>query len=177
MIIQNILDSVGTVIGTLSFPDGTDSGIVSAAVAQYTIATPPIPASSIIASNTFKQTSAVSTSASTPVALSGMSWTPPAGVYIVNFSGSINTNGASAVGTFGIYSNGTLVAETNRPISCNLSLLGGLVTISLNAIGVGTFTSTQLTLDGSTSIDVRFNSTNGGTIQFSERVLTFMKVG
>lgn len=118
----------------------------------------------------------VSTSSGTASTVSGMTKTPPAGSYLVQFNGSIYTGGASAIGEFGIYKNGVLVTETRRDISCNLQLLGGLITISLNTIGVGTYTAGEIVADGNDIIDVRYRSTNGGTIGFKERVLTLIKV-
>jgi hypothetical protein len=174
--IENILDGQGNIIGTLSFPDGTDQGTINAALALYTVASPVIPRTPLLNTITISQTGQVTTSAASPQTLQGMSCTPAAGTYIVQFSGSVNTNGSSASGTFGVYVNGILIPETNRPISCNLSLLGGLVSISLNAIGVGTYSGTQIVLDGNSVLDVRFSSTNGGTIGFNERVLTLLKV-
>lgn len=119
----------------------------------------------------------VSTSSSLASTVGSMTKTMPAGDYLVEFNGSIYTGGASAVGEFGIYKNGSLVSETRRDISCNLQLLGGLVTVSLNSIGVGTYTAGKLSVNGSDVVDVRFRSVNGGTIGFKERVLTFIRVG
>lgn len=177
MITRNILDSTGAIIGTMDFPSGTTEDVIAAALAPYALATPPKLSATVVGTVMVSAVGAISTSSSTPTTLSGMTIKPPSGTYIVQFNGSITTNGASAIGTFGIYVNGTLLPETNRPISCNLQLLGGLVTVSLNAIGVGTFTGTQLTVDGTQTVDIRYLSTNGGTIGFNERVMTLMKVG
>lgn len=176
MITVDILDSLGATIGSLSFPDGTDTATIDAALALYTVTSPITPINPDITAITLSGTGQVTTSAGTPTVVSGMTIKPISGTYIVQFSGSVNTNGSSASGTFGFYVDGTLLSETNRPISCNLSLLGGLVTVSINAIGVGTYTGTQVTLNGTQTLDVRFSSTNGGTIGFNERVLTLIKV-
>lgn len=122
-----------------------------------------------------KSTANITTSSATPSVL--LTITPAAGIYIVQFSGSANTVGASAAGSFGIYLNGSLIADTARPISCNLQLLGGLVTISLNNIAVGSYTGSQVTLNGTDVIDIRFRSTNGGTIGFTERSMILMNIG
>jgi hypothetical protein len=176
MITQNILDSLGAVIGTLSFPDGTDQSTINATLALYAQSSPTPLVVEEITTTVLSQLSNTTTSAASPTVMAGMSLVPPAGTYIVSFSGSVNTGGASASGTFGIYVNGSLLPETNRPISCNITLLGGLVTISVNSIGVGTYTGTQITLDGNSTLDIRFASTNGGTIGFTERVLTLIQV-
>lgn len=176
MATQNILDSLGDIIGTITYPDGTDQSIFDAQLANYAAPSPTPLKLADLPTITLTQTGQVTTSASTPTVVAGMSTVPPAGTYIVLFSGSVNTNGASASGTFGVYVNGNLLPETNRPISCNITLLGGLVTVSLNAIGVGTYSGTQVILDGLSTLDIRFASTNGGTIGFNERTLTLIKV-
>lgn len=174
--IRNILDNLGHVIGTLDLPASTSEADWSAALSIYANpAAAPAPLK-LINSIVLSGTSSVTTSSGTPATVSGMTYAPSAGKYVIFFSGSIYTDGASAKGEFGIYVDGVLVAETRRDISCNLSLLGGLVTISLNAIGVGTYTGTQVTLNGAQVIDVRFKSNNGGTIGFLERTMIVMKV-
>jgi hypothetical protein len=175
-IVVNILDVNNNIIGTLTVPAGTSQEVINALLAQYTI---PSPAPAIIQdidTITLTDTSSATTSSATPTALPGMSTTPQAGTYVVNFSGSINTAGTNATGAFGIYVNGALLPETNRTISCNVSLLGGLVTLSVNAIGVGTCTGTQVTLGGTDTLSVMYASTNGGTIGFNEKVLTLIQV-
>lgn len=172
---SNILDNGGNVIGTLNVLTSLPENIVNEILALYST----LPRNIIIPdidTIVLSQTGQTTTSAATPTTMSGMTCVPPAGTYLVFFSGSVNTSGSSASGTFGIYINAVLLPETNRPISCNLSLLGGLVSISVNAIGVGTYTGTQVILDGNSTLDVRFASTNGGVIGFSERVLTLIQV-
>jgi hypothetical protein len=177
MIIENILDVNNNIIGTLTFPDDTNQSVINAALALYTVSSPITIKVPVVPTINITQTGQVTTSASTPTTIGGMTCLPPAGMYVVQFNGSVNTNGSSASGTFGIYVSGVLVTETNRPISCNLSLLGGLVSISVNAIGIGTCSGSEISLDGNSTLDVRFASTNGGTIGFNERVLTLLKVG
>lgn len=125
---------------------------------------------------TANASSPVTTSSSSPVTIGGMRLQPTSGTYLAFFSGGIYTDGASAKGEFGLYKNGVLIPNTRRDISCSLSLLGGLVTVSVNAIGVGTNTNSQVELNGTDVIEVKFRSTNGGTIGFIERNLILMKV-
>lgn len=172
---SNVVDINSNVLGTLTYLASTPQNVVNQLLALYNTipsAFSPATINTIIVS----QTTPATTSAASPSILSGMTVIPPAGTYTVSFSGSVNTNGSSASGAFGIYVNGVLLPETNRPVSCNLSLLGGLVSVSINAIGVGTYTGTQVVLDGHSTVDIRFSSTNGGVIAFSERVLTLMQV-
>lgn len=172
---RNIRDSLGNVIGQLELPDGTSEAVWTQTLALYS-ATISQSVASRIATTIASATSTVTTSSSSESVISGMTITPLAGTYVAFFSGSIYTGGASAIGEFGIYVNDVLLAETRRDISCNLQLLGGLVTISLNSIGVGTYTGTQMELSGIQRVDVKFRSTNGGTIGFKERVLTLIQV-
>lgn len=172
----NILDTGSNIIGVLTYIVGTPINIINQILSQYSssIVSPTL---ALINTIILSQTATATTSAATPTPLGGMSCVPAKGTYLAFFSGSVNTTGSSASGTFGIYVNGSLLPETNRPVSCNLSLLGGLVSVSINSIGVGTYTGTQVTLDGNSTLDVRFASTNGGVIGFAERTFTMMKVG
>lgn len=175
---RNILNNLGNVIGELTLPDETTEDQWTSALAPYALSNVSNPVSmQTIATTTVSASGATTTSSSTPSTIGGMTIIAPvAGKYIANFSGSIYTAGASATGEFGIYIGGTLVSETRRDISCNLTLLGGLVTVSLNSIGVGTYSGTEVTLNGSQNIEVKFKSTNGGTIGFNERVFTILRV-
>jgi len=176
MAIRNILDSLGQIIGTLELPDTTTEDQWTAALAPYA-APPSTPVPPPLIKTVKKSaTNTVTTGASQPAQVEGMFEKPEAGAYIVSFNGAISTGGASAAGKFGIYVDDVLVAETLRPISCNLQLLGGLVTVSLNSIGVGTQTETEIEVNGNQTIDVKFFSTNGGVIGFGERVFSLMKV-
>lgn len=176
MAVRNILDAVGNIIGTMSLPDETTEDQWAAALAPYAAVPTPPEITPVI--KTFKKsaTDSVTTSSSQPATVAGMMDKPEAGKYIVDFNGAISTGGASASGKFGIYVDDVLIAETERPISCNLQLLGGLVTISLNNIGLGTKTGSEIEVNGNQTVDVKFLSTNGGVIGFGARVLTLMKV-
>lgn len=173
---RNVLNSIGTIIGTCTLVATTPESIWSQVLAPYALASVPNVITVNVPTTTVSASSSVTTSSSSPTLVGGMTIKPAAGTYVAQFNGGIYTAGASAIGEFGIYVNGTLVAETRRDISCNLQLLGGLVTVSLNAIGVGTYTGSEIVLDGTQTVEVKFRSTNGGTIGFVERVLTLLKV-
>lgn len=176
MATRNILDSFGNVIGQLTLPDETSEGAWTAALAPYTLASYTPPISPVVATAIISGSGSVTTSSAQASTVGSMTYKPAAGTYLIDFNGGIYTGGASATGEFGLYVDSVLLAETRRDISCNLALLGGLVTISLNAIGVGTFTGSQVDLNGSQTVEVKFKSTNGGTIGFNERVLRLMRV-
>lgn len=172
---RNVLDIGGNIIGTLTLLQGTPEQIWASTLGLYSSIYIP-PTFEILKTYNVNSVSPVTTSSATPATVVGMTFQPSIGTYLAFFSGSINTGGASAQGEFGIYVDGVLIPETRRDISCNLQLLGGLVTISLNTISVGTYTSTQLDLGGVNVVDVRFRSTNGGTIGFSTRNFMLIKV-
>lgn len=172
---RNILDSNHIIVGQLSLPVGTAEAIWTAKITAYSQLVVNI-IGDIIGTISLNSANQTTTSSATASVIGGMTATPDPGKYVALFSGSIFTGGASAVGEFGVYVDGVLLPETRRDISCNLQLLGGLVTVSLNSIGVGTYTGTQVTLNGTNTIDIRFKSTNGGTIGFKERVFTLIKV-
>lgn len=172
---RNILDITATIIGQLTLPSGTSEEEWTRQLSAYSISVVNS-LHTVLTTTTLSASSSVTTSSSTATTVGSMTTKPERGKYLANFSGSISTAGASAIGEFGFYVDGVLLPETKRPISCNLQLLGGLVTVSLNTIGVGTYTGTEVTLDGNQTIDVRFKSTNGGTIAFAERVMSLMRV-
>lgn len=174
-IVRNVLDPLSNVIGTLTFPDGTSEDAITAALSIYSSAVidPIVEGVKTLA---ISSTSTTTTSSSTYTTISEMTLIPPKGTYIVSYSGSVNTGGSNASGSFAVHVNGTIVSDTRRDISCTLSLLGGLVTISTNAIALGTYSGSRIQMNGTDTLDVRFKSTNGGTISFLERTLTLMKV-
>jgi len=173
--IRNILDPLGNVIGTLQLPDNTREEVWTAALSIYSTI-PSTKTVKLLDTQIVKATSQTTTSSGTPSTVEHMTQTPGAGTYLAFFNGSIYTDGVSAKGEFGIYINNVLVQDTRRDISCSLSLLGGLVSISLNSIGLGTYTGTQVVLTGNDIIDVKFKSSNGGTIGFLERSFILVKV-
>lgn len=172
---RNVLDINGNVIGQLTLLAGTAESVWTERLGLYSQAIMNI-IKNALDTITLNASSSTTTSSGTPSTIGGMTKIPTAGKYIAMFSGSIYTAGASATGEFGIYVNDVLLPETRRDISCNLQLLGGLVTVSLNSIGVGTYTNTEIDLNGGQIIDVKFKSTNGGTIGFKERVFTLIRV-
>jgi len=174
--IQNILDPLGNIIGTVNFPPNTPEATIQSVLSIYSVNNPISISTEVIESLTCSATASTTTGSNTPTTVDKMTFTPIAGTYLAFYSGSIYTGGASAQGEFGIYKDGVLISETRRDISCNLQLLGGLITISLNSIGVGTYTATKISLNGKETLDVRFKSNNGGTIGFNERNFILLKV-
>lgn len=121
-------------------------------------------------------TSVVSTSSTTMALVGSMTVTPPAGSYLIFFGAKANTSGVNAQSEYGIYVGGTLVPETKRELSCSLTLLG-VITVSLNTIGVEARTSSRISVDGTQTVEIKFRSVNGVAVSFGERSLTLVRVG
>lgn len=173
---RNILDGNDHIIGTLTLPNTTTESAWASFLSNFDIPGLPFSLPNIINTLTANSSSPVTTSSGTPSIIGSMSIKPVAGTYLAFFSGNIKTDGASAKGEFGIYVNNVLLPETRRDISCALTLLGGLVTVSLNTIGVGTYTGTQIDLDGTQTLSAQFKSNNNGTIGFNERTLMLLRI-
>lgn len=108
--------------------------------------------------------------------ITGMTSTPASGTYLVIFNGKASTSGASAGGSFSIAVAGSTQTDSVRDISCNLVLLGGLVTISVNTIASSMTCVSRVTVNGSQAITAQFKSNTGGTISVTEKNMTIMKV-
>lgn len=173
---KNVLDHHGSIIGTLSLPSTTSEQYWSLILTYYAAVAAGSTTPDSLNTTFLSATGSVTTSSASAVTVSGMTVKPSSGSYLAFFNGSVSTNGASAAGQFGLYVDGVLISETKRDISCNLQLLGGLVSVSLNTIAVGTYTGGKITLDGSQTLDLKYRSTNGGTIGFLERTLMLIKV-
>ncbi len=120
--------------------------------------------------------SGLTRSAQTFSQISGMVKTPAAGRWLVIFNARAVTTGASTQGEFQIYKNDIAIVETLQEVSCNLVLLGGLVTISLNTVGGNATCIGDVLCNGTDVIDVKWRSANGGTVAVSSRVLYMVKV-
>lgn len=173
---RNVLNNGGQTIGQLSLPVGTAESIWAAKISQYALIVGPYVPADSINSLVLTGSGAVTTSSGTPSLVPGMTTKPAPGAYLVFFNGSASTNGANASGSFGLYKDGVLLTETKRDISCQLQLLGGLVSISLNTIAVGTYSGGKITVDGTNTIELKYLSANGGTIGFSDRTMMLIRV-
>lgn len=112
------------------------------------------------------------TSTSTTYAnISGMTLTPPAGTYLVTFSGntSATEGGNGETGTFQLAVAGTQVTNSRMTITNVYALLGTNTTAGGNTL------CSVITVNGSQAITVQFAS-QSGTIQVNERNLIAMMV-
>lgn len=115
-------------------------------------------------------TSTVQTTSSTYSTISGMSVTPPAGSYIVTFSGNVFATGIPHSGNVSFFLDSTQINTTIRTIEYTAPLLG----TSTNAISAGHI-SDIVEFNGSQTLTVRFNRTDG-TIYCAARTLILIRV-
>lgn len=108
-----------------------------------------------------------STTSSTYVAMSGMTLTPAAGTYIAVFSASGTAGMDAQAMQYAIFSNGSIVAHSQRGI-------GGASHKSLSAFTMHSHAN-GIVLNGSQAVDVRFN-TDADTFFVDERSLILIKV-
>lgn len=173
---RNIVNGSAQIIGTLKLPAGTAEAIWTVLLAFHGGLISSIPASDDIDTLVLTGSGSVTTSSGQPSLVPGMTAKPTAGSWLIFFNGSASTNGANAAGSFGLYKDGVLITETKRDISCQLQLLGGLVSISLNTIAVGTYSGGKVIVDGTNTIELKYLSSNSGTIGFSDRTMMLIKV-
>lgn len=103
--------------------------------------------------------------------MTGMTLSPPAGVYIVWFSCDINCASVGAVTTVGLYVGGTQDAPSQRKVA---PFDGGL-TSSVSA-RCGVAINRTVTVTAGQAIEVRW-SASGGTNTVAARCLTILRVG
>lgn len=116
------------------------------------------------------------TSTSTTYAnINTMTLTPAAGTYLVTFNGRASTSGVSAGGLFALAIGGVIQTDSVREVSCNITLLGGLVTVSVNTVANSVTCLSVLTVNGSQTITAQFKSTTGGTINIGERTMYIVR--
>lgn len=112
------------------------------------------------------------TSTSTTYAnISGMTLTPPAGTYLVIFSGdtSATQGGNGETGTFQLAVAGTQVPNSRMTVTDVYALLG------TNTVAGGNTLCSIVTVNGSQAITVQF-AAQSGTIQVNERNLIAIMV-
>lgn len=116
-------------------------------------------------------TSAITTTSATGVLATGMTITPVAGQYIVNWNLEVSATSNNRLITGAIYVGGVLVTDTSRQFFVRT--------------GNGTFTaadigrligSTKVTTNGSQAVEIRWR-TSGGTAAAQGRSMTLTEVG
>jgi len=160
IIVQKDDVTVGTVTDTLNFEGGVtvvdDGGnkttvTVNAATLQATA------------------TSTTSTNSGSYVLVPSMTFTPPAGNYLVSFSCWGNGTNANQTKYVSLYQNGSIINHTIRRADGDMN----------NGQRFSDFpfhTQAVVTLSGSEAIEARF-STSSGTFTIDERSLILLKVG
>lgn len=122
-------------------------------------------------------TSTVTTSSATFSVISGMTTTPIAGTYLIQYSGSMAiTSGVNGSAEIAIFQNGTVVTHTTRTMSLTVALALGLIGTAAVAPS-GSDTTAIVTLNGSETIDVRFRSVSGDPFRCTSRSMQIIKIG
>lgn len=114
----------------------------------------------------------VTSSSATYANISGMTLTPPAGTYLIIFSGntSATNTGNGETGTFQLAVGGTQVSNSRMTVTDVYALLG------TNTVAGGNTLSSVVTVNGSQAVTVQFAASTG-TIQVNERNLIAIMVG
>ena len=113
------------------------------------------------------ETANTSTTSLTYVVVSGMTVTPAAGTYKVDFSASGNIDTAGALGNYALFVGGTIVAHTERDHS-----YPGTTT----EVDRSLHTQAIVTPNGAEAVDVRYQTTDG-TYTVHERSLILLRLG
>ena len=155
-------NATGTV--DVSAADAPTAGQVLTAVdgnsASWQTAAVGLPASGEVTGAT-----SITTTSTSAVLMSGMTVTPPAGTYLVWFTGDFaQTTGSALTGTMAIFVAGNLVTASER--SCGDSVTAAKEPFCCVA---------RVTVTGAQAIEGRWRTTNG-TIQNTRRTLTYLRV-
>jgi hypothetical protein len=114
-------------------------------------------------------TSNATTSSGGDVLMAGMTLTPGAGNYIVNFSTSLNINASNQTGFISVYVNGVQVTHTERRYA-SPGFVGAQLIIPISVCayitGVG----------AGQAVEIRWRSTGGATLTVPQRTLVLQKV-
>jgi hypothetical protein len=103
---------------------------------------------------------AVNSTSATFASLSGITTTPAAGSYVLNFSASAQISANVAVGEWAVFVGGVQQTVTNRRVA----------SVSTTTIQVPVSISTTVTVNGSQAVDVQFRRVSGtGTVTTTER--------
>ncbi len=117
-----------------------------------------------IASGQQSGTTSTTTTSLTDVLLAGMTVTPPAGTYMVWFSGDwANTNNGNT-GTMSVYAGGVQQLHSESP--CTRTSAGAVYNFGCTSL---------VTVDGTQAIEGRWRTT-GGTATNTRRHLMYLKV-
>lgn len=120
-------------------------------------------------------TSAVNTTSTTFQTATGMTLTPASGIYIIVFSGSVETTGTNTQAEIALFKNSTEIAETNRTVRNTAALLG-IVTLSTNNGSWPAMTFAKVTASGTDVFTMRYRHVSGGSITINQRNFLAVKV-
>lgn len=116
--------------------------------------------------------STVTTTSGTYSVVSGMTTTPPAGTYLVIFTGTFRIASDGADGNFAIFKAGSVVQESVRRHFTTVTVLLGLINNNLQSSGTP---MAKVTVDGTQLIEGRFRAASG-TIACDDRSMILVRI-
>lgn len=121
--------------------------------------------------NTAISTTNMALASTTDVLVTGMTITPPAGIYKVDFNSSINMSTANATYGCAVYVGGTIVSETDRAMQVGQISFGTFTpgTLAITTGGI-------VTVNGSQAIEIRARR-SAGTTTIQKRTMVITRVG
>lgn len=111
------------------------------------------------------------TSSTTDATMSGMTVTPAAGTYEVEFDCDLSSATSGAVVTVSFYVGGVQQAQSQRKV---MPFAGGILTAGSQRLMISV--SAKITVNGSQAIDLRW-STSSGTITAAARSMQLVRTG
>lgn len=115
-------------------------------------------------------TADTTTTSASDVLMSGMTYTPAAGVYLVWFTTTLDHSNQSVPITVSIYVGGVQVAGSARAVITRTNAIGA------NSCTASVSTQAKVTVNGSQAIEVRWNRGNAGTATAHQRTFTGLRV-
>lgn len=121
--------------------------------------------------NTVISTTNMALTSTTDVLVTGMTITPPAGIYNVQFNSSINMGTANATYGVAVYVGGTINNASNRALQVGTNSIGTFTPGTL-ALTTGVI----VTVNGSQAIEIRARR-SAGTTTIQNRTMVITRVG
>ncbi len=165
-VIATVLPGFST--GTVAAVTAADSILVAIGKLQAQLNTILNPATTMVTG----AGSNVTTTSTTDVLMTGMTITPAAGTYQVNFVTSVTHGTADASVSISIYSGGSiLAASTMLAIPKVSSSFGAPVAATLNHTTMG-----EVTVNGAQAIEIRWKTSAGTATSVSNRMLLIHRI-
>lgn len=151
----------GTYVGNMSVTVGSKGRVIS-----------------ITALTPLTVTSAVRAQATgTLQTITGMTFTPPAGTYSVEFSGDFLSTGQAPAGSIGIYKNATLIDYTKRTLGASTTTLQLLVQVNVGTVTVNDALHSRawVTVNGTDVVSAKWVAT-ADTLSVTARSFVLVRI-